>query len=224
MVCPAGHTGVEMTTDPFPPGFFDRTDPTDDAAFYAQPRFVTHIDDAAIAAVGDLYAELGITGRVVDLASSWISHFREPPQELIGVGLNAAELAANPALTESHVVDLNADPHLPLADGSVDHVVCCVSVDYLVRPIEVFADVARVLRPGGLFVNAFSNRCFPTKAIHGWLQTGDREHVAIVARYYELAGAFEPARAELRTPAGRGDPLYGVWAAHAPGRRPACDS
>ena len=37
--------------DPFPAGFFDRTDPSDDARYYAAPRLVTHIDDAAIAAV-----------------------------------------------------------------------------------------------------------------------------------------------------------------------------
>ena len=208
-----------MSADPFPPGFFDRADPTTDDAFYAQPRFVTHIDDGAIAAVGALYSELGIGGRVVDLASSWISHFTTTPEELIGVGLNAEELRANPALSDWHVRDLNADPRLPLDDASVDHVVCCVSVDYLVRPVEVFADVARILRPGGLFVNTFSNRCFPTKAIQGWLQTDDRGHVAIVRRYYELAGAFEEPRDELRTPASRGwrrgDPLYAVWARRA---------
>ncbi|CAA9494089.1 MAG: hypothetical protein AVDCRST_MAG69-1511, partial [uncultured Solirubrobacteraceae bacterium] len=54
---------------PFPPGFFDRGDPSPDADFYAQPRLVTHIDDGAIEAVGRLYEELGIEGRVLDLMS-----------------------------------------------------------------------------------------------------------------------------------------------------------
>lgn len=196
----------------FPPGFFDRADPVADADFYAWPRFVTHLDDAAIAAVSDLYEQLGITGAVIDLMSSWISHFRTPPERLIGVGLNARELAANPALTEYHVLDLNADPALPFADDAIDGVVCCVSVDYLVRPIEVFAEVGRVLRPGGLFVNTFSNRCFPTKAIRGWLATDDATHVEIVRAYHRLSGAFGPAEGGLRNPGARGDPLYGVWA------------
>ncbi len=74
---------------------------------------------------------------------------------------------------ERVVHDLNADPTLPFADESFDDVVCCVSVDYLTRPVEVFADVARVLRPGGRFVTTFSNRCFPTKAIRGWLANDD---------------------------------------------------
>ena len=58
----------------FPDGFFDRPD-VDDDAFYAPPRLVTHIDDRAIAAVGALYNELGLDGAVLDLMSSWISHF-----------------------------------------------------------------------------------------------------------------------------------------------------
>ena len=43
------------------------------------PRFVTHIDDGAIAAVGSLYDELGVRGEVLDLMSSWVSHFRDAP-------------------------------------------------------------------------------------------------------------------------------------------------
>ena len=59
----------------FPPGFFDRADASSDAAFYRPLRLVTHIDDGAIAAVGALYDELGIDGEVLDLMSSWVSHF-----------------------------------------------------------------------------------------------------------------------------------------------------
>ncbi len=198
----------------FPPGFFDRMDPAPDPGFYAAPRLVTHIDDQAIAAVGALYEELGIEGTVLDLMSSWVSHFRTAPAELVGLGMNARELDANPALARSVVQDLNADPALPFADATFDHAVCCVSVDYLVRPLEVFAEVARVLRPGGRFVCSFSNRCFPTKAIRGWLATDDAGHVAIVRRYFEHTSGFGAPEDALRTPLrGRGDPLWAVWAA-----------
>ena len=198
---------------PFPPGFFDRLDPSPDAGFYAAPRFVTHIDDGAIAAVGALYEELGVRGRVLDLMASWVSHFAEPPAALVGVGMNDAELAANPDMGEHVVRDLNADPRLPFPGRSFDDVVCCVSVDYLTRPLEVFAEAARVLRPGGRLVCTFSNRCFPTKAIRGWLATDDAGHVAIVRRYFALTPGFGPPTADLRTPlAASGDPLYAVWA------------
>ena len=200
----------------FPRGFFDRADDRDDSVFYAPPRLVTHIDDAAIAAVGRLYAALGIDGsapgprRVLDLMSSWVSHFVTPPAELVVLGMNADELAANPAATERLVHDLNADPRIPLPDADVDAVVCCVSIDYLTRPIEVLTDVGRVLRPGGTLAITYSNRCFPTKAVRGWLTTDDEQHGLVVAELVRRAGAFGEPRVELRTPPAVGDPLYAV--------------
>jgi len=203
-----------VESDGFPPGFFDRADTGDDTLFYAMPRFVTHIDDQAIAEVGKLYRDLGLaSGHVLDLMSSWVSHFLDEPDRLTVLGMNRAELDANPIATERIVTDLNADPVIPLAAASVDHAVCCVSVDYLTRPIDVFREVARVLVPGGLFVCTFSNRLFPTKAVRGWLSTGDAEHVRIVAAYFLRSGAFDEPVAKTLIPVGLGsDPLYAVWA------------
>ena len=201
----------------FPPGFFDRADPADDEVFYAPPRLVVHIDDGAIAAVGALYEELGLAGMVLDLMGSWVSHFRRPPDELTVLGMNATELAGNPAAAATVVHDLNATPRLPFADDTFEAAVCCVSVDYLVRPIEVFADVARVVRPGGVFVCTFSNRCFPTKAIRGWLATSDDEHCEIVAEYFRRAGGWDEPVIERRTDRELpGDPLFAVWAQQTP--------
>jgi SAM-dependent methyltransferase len=197
----------------FPSGFFARRDEGGDAEFYSVPRFVTHIDDAAIAAVGALYEELGLDGEVLDLMSSWVSHFRVPPRHLVVLGMNRDELDGNDAAIERVVHDLNANPALPFSDARFDAVVCCVSVDYLTRPVEVFAEVARVVRPGGLFVCTFSNRCFPTKAIQAWLATSDAQHCAIVAAYFREAGGWDEPVAQLRTPRDHpGDPLYAVWA------------
>ena len=198
--------------DEFPPWFFDRQDDAPDEAFYGFPRLVTHIDDCAIAAVGALYEELGLEGDVVDLMSSWVSHFRSKPRSLTVLGMNASELAANPMADVVVVHDLNEDPVLPFTAESFDAAVCCVSVDYLVRPIEVFRDVARVLRPDGVFVCTFSNRCFPTKAIRGWLASTDVQHGQIVAEYFRRAGGYDEPVIERRTPVGhRGDPLFAVW-------------
>ena len=201
----------------FPAGFFDRADPADDAAFYVPARLVVHIDDSAIAAVGALYDELGLGGSVLDLMGSWVSHFRRPPTDLTVLGMNAAELAANPAASATVVHDLNAEPRLPFADGTFDAAVCCVSVDYLVHPVDVFRDVARVVRPGGPFVCTFSNRCFPTKAIRGWLATSDDEHCRLVAEYFRRAGGWGAPTAQRRSPPTHpGDPLFAVWARRAP--------
>jgi SAM-dependent methyltransferase len=207
-----------MGTTPFPDGFFVRGDAHDDGRFYSFPRFVTHIDDGAIEAVGALYDDLGLVGDVLDLCSSWVSHFRAAPRSLVALGMNSDELAANPQATAWLVHDLNADPELPFADATFDAATCCVSVDYLVRPIDVFASVARVLRPGGVFVCTFSNRCFPTKAIAGWLASTDTGHVAIVEEYFRRAGGFEAPQSRRCTPTERsfGDPLYAVWARVSP--------
>ena len=209
--------------DGFPPGFFDRADDQPDTTFYAAPRYVSHIDAGAVAAVGALYTELGVGGparpRVLDLMSSWVSHLPSRPAHLTVLGLNAAELAANPMADDRVVHDLNTEPRLPLPDAAFDAVVCCASVDYLTRPVQVLAEVARVLAPGGVCVLTFSNRCFPTKAVRGWLATPDDEHGALVALMLRQAGFVEPTVAR-RTPARgyRGDPLWGVWA--QPGAEP----
>jgi len=202
--------------DGFPPGFFERLDPSPDPEFYAWPRLVTHIDEAAIAAVGALYDELALTGRVLDLMGSWISHFRHAPEHLTVLGMNAEELAANGMATATVVHDLNADPRLPFDDEAFDGVACCVSVDYLVDPIAVFADVARISRPGAPFVCTFSNRCFPTRAIRGWLAASDEQRCAVVAEYFRRSGRWGEPVAQRRTPPGwPGDPLFAVWASRA---------
>ena len=209
------------STDPhvtsFPAGFFSRMDESSDGRFYEPTRLVTHIDDDAIRAVGDLYAERALhLGHVLDLMSSWVSHFYVQPRELTIIGMNEIELAHNSMATNRIVHDLNADPRIPLAEGSVDHLTCAVSVDYLTRPIDVLRDAARVVRVGGVAVITFSNRCFPTKAIQGWLDTDDETHCAIVQTYFELAGGWDEIAAERRPTPPRMDPLYAVTARRAP--------
>lgn len=206
-------------TEALPDDFLTRMDPSPDTDFYAMPRFVTHIDDAAIAAVGELYAELGVAGRVLDLMSSWVSHLPTQPDALTVLGLNADELAANQMASTRVVHDLNAEPTLPFADAAFDAALCCVSVDYLVHPVEVLAETARVLAPDAPVILTFSNRCFPTKAVRGWLEATDAGRVGVVTDYLRRAGGFTEPEVARRTPlpveqggSYRGDPLYAVVA------------
>jgi SAM-dependent methyltransferase len=199
-----------------PPALFARLDESDDAAFYALPRFVVHIDEATIAALTRWYGEVLAPGsEVLDLMSSWVSHLPEPAAlplgRLVGLGMNAEELAANPRLTGWDVVDLNAAPALPYPDASFDAVLCAVSIQYLTRPLEVFAEVARVLRPGGRVAVATSQRCFPTKAIRAFQVLPARDRLALIALYLERAGGFAPAELVDRSPPGA-DPLWIVTA------------
>src|ERR1700737_4110689 len=150
---------------------FTKLDPEDDAVFYEPPRLVCHIDDGAIAALTGFYRTILPPGGVLlDLMSSWVSHL--PPEigyaKIIGHGMNATELAANPRLSRWFVQDLNRDTQLPLATASVDAAMICVSIQYLQQPVVVLRDLARVLRPGAPLVISFSNRCFWTKAVAIW--------------------------------------------------------
>jgi len=201
----------------FPTGFFDRQDEGDDRAFYSMPRLVTHIDERAIEAVGLVYEHLELDrGRVIDLMSSWISHFKSSPDTLVALGMNRSELAANDMADGAVIADLNRAPVLPFASSSFDGAVCCVSIDYLTNPIELFDEVARVVADGGRFCCTFSNRCFPTKAIAGWLHGDDRSHIDLVARYFDLSGRWRDVSAAVAIEPGRGgDPLYAVWATAA---------
>ena len=207
---------------PFRSDHFIRQDESDDALFYREPRLVVHIDNQAIAAIGELFREVfppgdrGAGPAVLDLMSSWRSHWPRglPKARLVGLGLNAVEMERNPDL-DSHVVhDLNKDPVLPFADGSFDGVAITVSIQYLVRPVDVFREVNRVLRPGGVFLVVFSNRMFFTKAVRIWVMSGDGDRMELVASYMELAGNFEGITRMYRNP-DRGemeDPVYAVLA------------
>ena len=192
------------------PEGFARIDPSDDRLFYAVERKVVHIEAGAIDALRRLYADvLPPGGAILDLMSSWRSHLPDDAGlgPVTGLGMNTAEMADNPQLDRFVVHDLNAEPRLPFEDGSFDAVVCAVSVQYLVRPVEVFADVARVLRPDGPVVVSFSNRCFPTKAVALWLRSGSDGHRALVRGYLEAAGFSAVDDREVPSP---DDPLYVV--------------
>ncbi|GFH06284.1 methyltransf_11 domain-containing protein [Haematococcus lacustris] len=120
---------------------------------------------------------------VLDLCSSWVSHLPDEVSyaRVVGHGMNAAELARNPRLDTFFVRNLNTEPRGWAADdNSFDAVLCCVSavagrcpvcsVQYLQQPEEVFSEVHRVLKPGGVCIVTFSNRMFPHKAISAWTQ------------------------------------------------------
>jgi SAM-dependent methyltransferase len=128
--------------------------------------------------------------------------------------MNAQELAANPRLDAWLVHDLNVAPRLPFADVEFDAAACCVSIDYLVRPVEVLRDLARVLGPGAPLVVTFSNRRFPTKVIALWESLDDAGRGQLVAHYLREAAAWTDIAALDRSPA-TGDPLLAVVARRA---------
>lgn len=195
---------------------FTRMDESNDAIFYDSPRLVTHIDDAAIGALTKYYASVFQKGDdVLDICSSWISHYPKDWEggNVVGLGMNEYELKQNKVLSSYNVKDLNQDPTLPYSDESFDKVTCVVSVDYLTKPREIFSEIGRVLKPGGLGILSISNRCFPTKAWNLWLRTNDLEHIFIAGSFFHYSGMFEPPTCiDVSPNPGRSDPMYIIQA------------
>ncbi len=213
-------------TDFFSAEAFGRDDASPDSRFYSEPRYVQHIDDTAIEMVKNTYGRfLKDDMQVLDLMSSWQSHLPENLhfRRLVGLGLNERELRKNNQLTERMVQDLNLDARLPFESDSFDAVVCTVSVEYLIDPLAVFEEVARILRTDGYFILTFSNRWFPTKVVKIWKELHEFERMGLVLEYFIRSGGFK----NLQTYSIRGlprpqddkyfpdlsfsDPIYAVW-------------
>jgi hypothetical protein len=207
-----------MDDNPLQPEFFERQDESPDPDFYTAPRLVVHIDDYAIAAAGRVYGELlPKQGTLLDLMSSYRSHLPADLDwtRLAGLGMNETELRENPQLTDFTVHDLNADPRLPYGASEFDGAVVTVSVQYMTRPVEIFSDVGRVLKPGAPFIVTYSNRMFPTKAVRIWQSLNDRDRATLIATYFKRSGGFGDVQARDCSGA-QGDPLFAVWACRAP--------
>lgn len=210
---------------PLRPDQRTKLDDTDDKQFYSYPRFVTHVDEGFIQQLTDLYRDrLKPNTRIFDMMSSWVSHLPEEIEfaHVEGHGMNAEELARNPRLNHYFVQDLNANPKLPLPDRDFDAVLNTVSIQYLQYPEAVFAEIYRILKPGGVVIISFSNRMFHQKAIQPWRDGSEASRVELVKSYFESVPGFSPPEVIARQStapnflqwlgAGGGDPFYAVIA------------
>lgn len=226
--------GIRYSSDDF-----TRLDETDDSNFYEADRLVSHLDAVALGTVEELIRTLvqEESPAVLDLMASWNSHLPPSlkPCKVVGLGLNRRELKSNPALDQYVIHDLNRQPILPFADQSFDLVLNTVSVDYLTQPVEVFREVGRVLKPGGLHLVIFSNRWFEPKVTNIWRRSSEEERMILVEDWFQASGAFERPQTFLSKGKPRpaddkyahlgipSDPIYAVFADRlggAPGRRP----
>lgn len=157
---------------------------------------------------------------MLDLCSSWVSHFpREVEEgaregrkkkeeegvygetkgeeekeeeggtlEVIGLGMNAQELSANPILKTTILQDLNATPTIPTSVAPLHATVCVVSIDYLTKPLAVLSSLRERTVEGGSVHLVVSNRCFPTKVVGRWLRIGEQERLRMVGDYLWWSG------------------------------------
>lgn len=223
---------------------FSRLDETEDSLFYSKDRFANHLDSKALSEVKALIDRLVKTKQptLLDLMASWDSHLPEGLEsaKVVGLGLNANELSKNKSLTEFILHDLNKNTTLPFSDNTFDAVINTISVDYMTKPIEVFQEVSRILKPGGLFLVIFSNRMFPEKAVKIWSRSNEEGRTNLVENFFNWAGGFTKPRIYVSQGGPRpkedkyaaygipSDPVYAVYGFaekdRAPSALPAVDN
>ncbi|MGC8602387.1 MAG: class I SAM-dependent methyltransferase [Desulfomonilaceae bacterium] len=217
---------VSQTLQFFKSSDFNRDDENTDEQFYAKPRLVTHLDSLALNTVEEIYFRLiPKYSNILDLMAGPDSHIKDDvaPLSITGLGLNQKELEANHKLDKRVIHDLNLDWRLPFENNWFDAVINTVSVDYLTRPIDVFSEVHRVLKPRGIFVIVFSNRMFPTKAVNIWKRTPEKDKIDLVKKFMSLSGKFQiqgyseskgrprPKDDKYSKYGIPSDPIYAVW-------------
>ena len=205
---------------------FARLDTRRDSAFYTMTRLLPHIDRTASEQLANIYQRFLRPGmQVLDLMSSWQSHLPEEVADLAvtGLGMNKEELQCNPRLSEYMIHDLNDQPQLPFETNQFDAAICSVSVEYLIKPIEVFREVGRVVKPDAPFVVSFSERWFPPKVIAVWQEMHPFERMGLVLDYFKRSESFgelgteslrglpRPADDKYAAELAESDPLYVVW-------------
>ncbi|WP_051172959.1 class I SAM-dependent methyltransferase [Thermodesulfobacterium hveragerdense] len=206
------------------PKSFSRLDENEDTIFYHEPRLIGHIDRTCHHNLIRFYEnKIPKSGKVLDLMSSFESHLPEGDYEVYGLGINMRELEANSRLHHRVVHDLNADPTLPFESDYFDVVVCDLSIEYVVRPLELLKEVKRILKPGGKIFFSFSNRYFPTKVIKVWIDLHEFERMGYVLELlarteeldeletYSLRGYPRPVEDRWSFASNFSDPLYVVY-------------
>ena len=184
---------------------FTRKDNQPDKKFYSASRLVHHLDSRARSIVRNIH-DTYVKNResFLDLMASWDSHLSEAFQQsmVTVLGMNMAELKANPIADDRLVQEINENPILPFREKSFAGIICTSSVEYLTKPMEVFHEIARVLKPGGICVMTFSNRWFPPKVVSIWQELYDFERLGLVIDYFLKTQSF----GEITTVSYRGWP------------------
>jgi SAM-dependent methyltransferase len=215
-------------TDFFCGNPFSRLDPGNDSVFFKQPDLQPFWDRNALQQVSQLYQALIPTGaKVLDLMAGVHSPLQEAEVDVDSVtcaGLNETELEHNPVCTQHRVLDVNAIDALPFDDALFDVVLIHAAIEYVINPDMLFAEIQRILKPGGRVIISFSNRSVAEKTIQLWSGAHEFERPGIVLAYLRTTGGFGKfnsfsMRGLVRPEGDRlahklllSDPVYAIWA------------
>jgi len=194
-----------------------REDESADAIFYQSPRLVYHADNDCLQRLTDIYAALIPSGcSILDVGSSWVSHLPQDVkyEQVVGVGMNEAELRSNHMLDQYFVLDVNDNQNLPFDSASFDAVLLAFTIQYLTHPERLLAEIKRILRDDGVVIISWTKHCFRSKAISAFLDRDEEGRMKFVQDLLVHAGyTVNVHRSSILNREFRGsDPLYALSA------------
>ncbi|WP_456431108.1 methyltransferase domain-containing protein [Thermosulfuriphilus sp.] len=199
-----------------------RADNRPDAEFYSQPQGRLPIDEKAADLILEINRRILPDGPILELFSLSESFLPEG-KKITGVSPSRAAVAGNPKLEKKIIQDLNQDPRLPFEGESFEAVVLNLSLPYLLDPGKIAKEVARVLKPKGVFLLTFTDRFLAPRATELWIDLHPFERMGYALEHLLATGAFK----DLNTYSARGfprpvsdvlfperqeaDPVFAVW-------------
>jgi len=160
-----------------------KLDISDDQIFYQNPRYVHHLSASFRTRLTNLYSEYLLNHHVIlDLMSSWVSHLpaNSKYKQVIGHGMNEAELSANKRLDRYWVQNLNKTQNFPIEDSSIDVALIVAGWQYLQYPEKVSLELSRVIKSDSFLIISFTNRAFWSKAPNIWTYSSEEERIEYV--------------------------------------------
>ena len=172
-----------------------KLDERDDALWYARPRFCVHVDDGFLEQLTRLYRQRTTPEfACLDLCASHVSHYPYAYAYVLGHGLNREELERNDqfrrGMNTFFVRNFNEHPVVDAPDRTFDMVSMCVSIQYMQRGEELFREIFRVLKPGGVAIISYSNRMFYEKAVSVWRDGTGYSRTQLVKSYFQNVNGF----------------------------------
>ena len=172
-----------------------KLDESNDEYFYANPKFVYHLDSNFRRYLSKIYQEeIKANSTVLDLMSSWDSYLpiERRYKKVIGHGLNKDELEKNKILNTFWIQNFNLSQDIPLESESIDYCLMVAAWQYLQYPENLTKEIARILSDGGQIFVSFSNRAFWHKAPNIWTYSTEEERLKYVRKVLISNGFDEP--------------------------------
>lgn len=157
--------------------FFNQSDPTP-----TQKKLIAYVNQTIL---GDL------TGRILSIFSGNESYYSPGKiSEFVALSPVSDHLEESESFSIRFLHDFETDSKLPFDDGVFDAALFNFHIGKLTRPIEFFREVARVLKPEGVFLVTFIHPHYSKQFTRMWAMGDGQDHVVQSESFFEYSGDF----------------------------------